>query len=498
MSRKKNTEQDQEQINNLMTEQPAAAALGPDPEQMPDEAPQPEQPDEAAIEQFLPQITAEEFENKRDDLEETYKGNPEVGENTLNAMIADLLGFSQSGQKWKPFMRYAMRRDDGSENAITLYSCPAGLFAASADLTSDRVNDDYEREKIDVAGMDFMRPATDCIRHIAVFDTEAEVLKDIFTAACEEIQKHIGFGSETMDWLSDVFLGVVKPEPIEEEEELPENEQEAAEDNEEEAAPSRYKSGEQTALDPEIFPPEQSLLTLEKSTILEKLNMVKAKLKFEEEDLKEIKAEQKNAFTMEINSKKQNVEMLERLDNYYEILKAVADAKAHSALSDCTIVAYTTPCSKGKWVHIGTGQNVLEAKVRYGHSSVFEVASFEKGKAAVEKIGDYPIAPDPENAAQDDQEGGELAEAEKVSDESEERLWKCPIDVSGCCMCGKDVAEVRDMLMCDTCHENETCDGPQEYIEPEEAPQDGEAPASETEAGAEPDPGTDESEEGAA
>ena len=498
MPRKKNTEQDQEQINNLMTEQPAAAALGPDPEQMPDEAPQPEQPDEAAIEQFLPQITAEEFENKRDDLEETYKGNPEVGENTLNAMIADLLGFSQSGQKWKPFMRYAMRRDDGSENAITLYSCPAGLFAASADLTSDRVNDDYEREKIDVAGMDFMRPATDCILHIAVFDTEAEALKDIFTAACEEIQKHIGFGSETMDWLSNVFLGVVKPEPIEEEEELPENEQEAAEDSEEESTPSRYERGEQTELAPDVFPSLKTMLTLGQARTKELIDMVNAKLMSEEKTLKEIKKKAQSPVKEQIDRKKQVIEMFKRVSCYLDVVNAIEDARLKSKMEDLTYHVYAIPADNGAWVKVGSGQDRLDDVFTFSEAYVFDIADFSGGELVGGEIGDYPIAPDLENAAQDGQEGGELAETENVSDESEERLWKCPIDVSGCCMCGKDVAEVRDMLMCDTCHENETCDGPQEYIEPAEAQQDGESPASETEAGAEPDPGTDESEEGAA
>ena len=97
-----------DQINDQFPE--TTPEQGPEPQPVPIEQPQPEQPYEAAIEQFLPQITVEEFENKRADLEETYKGNPEVGENTLNAMIADLLGFSQSGQKWKPFMRYAMEK----------------------------------------------------------------------------------------------------------------------------------------------------------------------------------------------------------------------------------------------------------------------------------------------------------------------------------------------------------------------------------------------------
>lgn len=420
MSRKNKAEQDQPIEQALDVTETNFADIGPEVPQVPEPETKPEDlpmPDEAAIDLQFRQITTEEFESKREDLISAYKDDPEIGDNTLNAMIADLLGFTQCGQKWTPCKKYAMRREeDGSENTITIYRCPAGLYTVAAELTSDRVDDNYERARIAVDEVvDITSPATDIIRDVVVFDSETEALSDIYKSSCLAIHGHIGFGTETMDWLSDVFLGVVKPEPLEEEE-LPENEPEAAEEKE----GPQYKSGEQMPLNPEVFPTEQSLLTSDKNTIIEKLNIIKAKLKSEEEDMKEIKAEQKNAFTMEINSKKQNIEMLERLDNYFEILKAVADAKVQSALSDCTIITYTTPCSKGKWVHIGTGQDVLEAKVRYGHGAVFEVAAFEKGKQAGAENGDYPNAPDPEDAAQNGQEGGKLSEEEEVSGESEE------------------------------------------------------------------------------
>ena len=69
------------------------------PEQAPEPQPVPtEQPDEAAT-ATEQKITAEAFDDSRAELIKQYSGSQDIGENTMNAMIADLLGFAQSGQR---------------------------------------------------------------------------------------------------------------------------------------------------------------------------------------------------------------------------------------------------------------------------------------------------------------------------------------------------------------------------------------------------------------
>lgn len=460
------------------------------PEQAPEPQPIPtEQPDEAAtadetnfvnIEQ---KITAEAFDDSRAELIKQYSGSQDIGENTMNAMIADLLGFAQSGQRWRPCTRYTMRRDDGSENIITLYRCPVGLYSASVVLTGDRVNDDYEREKISIdSDIDFSRPATDSIRLVDVFDTEAEALKDIFYAACEEIHGHISFGAETQDWLSDVFLGVVKPEHIEEGEDDPLPAAERQEETEGQDFPDTSllnTEDRQRELAPDVFPTFKTMLTVGQERTQELIEMVNSKLMSEERALKEIKKKAQSPVKEQIDRKKQTIEMFKRLSCYLDVAKAIEDARLKSKMEDLTYHVYAIPADNGAWVKTGSGQDRLDDVFAFGEAYVFDIAEFSDGELAGAETGDYPTTQDPEIAHSEPQEGAKLAEEDKLPTVVIHDGWKCPYDKDSSSLLGRSLEEARDLWMCYCCDNNKTCEGPKSTAN-------------------EPEHGTDESEEGAA
>lgn len=428
------------------------------PEQAPEPQPVPtEQPDEAAT-ATEQKITAEAFDDSRAELIKQYSGSQDIGENTMNAMIADLLGFAQSGQRWRPCTRYTMRRDDGSENIITLYRCPVGLYSASVVLTGDRVNDDYEREKISIdSDIDFSRPATDSIRLVDVFDTEAEALKDIFYAACEEIHGHISFGAETQDWLSDVSLGVVKPEPIEEGEDEPLPAAERQEETEGQDVPDTSPEDRQRELAPDVFPTFKTMLTVGQERTQELIEMVKE----------------------QIDRKKQTIEMFKRLSCYLDVAKAIEDARLKSKMEDLTYHVYAIPADNGAWVKTGSGQDRLDDVFAFGEAYVFDIAEFSDGELAGAETGDYPTTQDPEIAHSEPQEGAKLAEEDKLPTVVIHDGWKCPYDKDSSSLLGRSLEEARDLWMCYCCDNNKTCEGPKSTAN-------------------EPEHGTDESEEGAA
>lgn len=428
------------------------------PEQAPEPQPVPtEQPDEAAT-ATEQKITAEAFDDSRAELIKQYSGSQDIGENTMNAMIADLLGFAQSGQRWRPCTRYTMRRDDGSENIITLYRCPVGLYSASVVLTGDRVNDDYEREKISIdPDIDFSRPATDSIRLVDVFDTEADALKDIFYAACEEIHGHISFGAETQDWLSDVSLGVVKPEPIEEGEDEPLPAAERQEETEGQDVPDTSPEDRQRELAPDVFPTFKTMLTVGQERTQELIEMVKE----------------------QIDRKKQTIEMFKRLSCYLDVAKAIEDARLKSKMEDLTYHVYAIPADNGAWVKTGSGQDRLDDVFAFGEAYVFDIAEFSDGELAGAETGDYPTTQDPEIAHSEPQEGAKLAEEDKLPTVVIHDGWKCPYDKDSSSLLGRSLEEARDLWMCYCCDNNKTCEGPKSTAN-------------------EPEHGTDESEEGAA
>lgn len=428
------------------------------PEQAPEPQPVPtEQPDEAAT-ATEQKITAEAFDDSRAELIKQYSGSQDIGENTMNAMIADLLGFAQSGQRWRPCTRYTMRRDDGSENIITLYRCPVGLYSASVVLTGDRVNDDYEREKISIdSDIDFSRPATDSIRLVDVFDTEADALKDIFYAACEEIHGHISFGAETQDWLSDVSLGVVKPEPIEEGEDEPLPAAERQEETEGQDVPDTSPEDRQRELAPDVFPTFKTMLTVGQERTQELIEMVKE----------------------QIDRKKQTIEMFKRLSCYLDVAKAIEDARLKSKMEDLTYHVYAIPADNGAWVKTGSGQDRLDDVFAFGEAYVFDIAEFSDGELAGAETGDYPTTQDPEIAHSEPQEGAKLAEEDKLPTVVIHDGWKCPYDKDSSSLLGRSLEEARDLWMCYCCDNNKTCEGPKSTAN-------------------EPEHGTDESEEGAA
>lgn len=484
------------------------------PEQAPEPQPIPtEQPDEAAtadetnfvnIEQ---KITAEAFDDSRAELIKQYSGSQDIGENTMNAMIADLLGFTQSGQRWRPCTRYTMRRDDGSENIITLYRCPVGLYSASVVLTGDRVNDDYEREKISIdSDIDFSRPATDSIRLVDVFDTEAEALKDIFYAACEEIHGHISFGAETQDWLSDVFLGVVKPEPIEEGEDEPLPAAERQEETEGQDFPDTSllnTEDRQRELAPDVFPTFKTMLTVGQERTQELIEMVNSKLMSEERALKEIKKKAQSPVKEQIDRKKQTIEMFKRLSCYLDVAKAIEDARLKSKMEDLTYHVYAIPADNGAWVKTGSGQDRLDDVFAFGEAYVFDIAEFSDGELAGAETGDYPTTQDTEIAHSEPQEGAKLAEEDKLPTVVIHDGWKCPHGEFEEILSAENADEARGLFECTT-HEYCTgCEGPEfvgdievEGLHPtevagdESSDKDSDLPAAE--------PGTDESEEGAA
>lgn len=394
------------------------------PEQAPEPQPVPtEQPDEAAT-ATEQKITAEAFDDSRAELIKQYSGSQDIGENTMNAMIADLLGFAQSGQRWRPCTRYTMRRDDGSENIITLYRCPVGLYSASVVLTGDRVNDDYEREKISIdSDIDFSRPATDSIRLVDVFDTEADALKDIFYAACEEIHGHISFGAETQDWLSDVFLGVVKPEPIEEGEDEPLPAAERQEETEGQDVPDTSPEDRQRELAPDVFPTFKTMLTVGQERTQELIEMVKE----------------------QIDRKKQTIEMFKRLSCYLDVAKAIEDARLKSKMEDLTYHVYAIPADNGAWVKTGSGQDRLDDVFAFGEAYVFDIAEFSDGELAGAETGDYPTTQDPEIAHSEPQEGAKLAEEDKLPTVVIHDGWKCPYDKDSSSLLGRSLEEARDL-----------------------------------------------------
>ncbi len=477
------------------------------PEQAPEPQPVPtEQPDEAAT-ATEQKITAEAFDDSRAELIKQYSGSQDIGENTMNAMIADLLGFTQSGQRWRPCTRYTMRRDDGSENIITLYRCPVGLYSASVVLTGDRVNDDYEREKISIdSDIDFSRPPTDSIRLVDVFDTEAEALKDIFYAACEEIHGHISFGAETQDWLSDVSLGVVKPEPIEEGEDEPLPAAERQEETEGQDFPDTSllnTEDRQRELAPDVFPTFKTMLTVGQERTQELIEMVNSKLMSEERALKEIKKKAQSPVKEQIDRKKQTIEMFKRLSCYLDVAKAIEDARLKSKMEDLTYHVYAIPADNGAWVKTGSGQDRLDDVFAFGEAYVFDIAEFSDGELAGAETGDYPTTQDPEIAHSEPQEGAKLAEEDKLPTVVIHDGWKCPNGEFEEIFSAENADEARGRFECTT-HEYCTgCEGPEfvgdievEGLNPTEvavdelSDEDSDLPAAE--------PGTDESEEGAA
>lgn len=484
------------------------------PEQAPEPQPIPtEQPDEAAtadetnfvnIEQ---KITAEAFDDSRAELIKQYSGSQDIGENTMNAMIADLLGFAQSGQRWRPCTRYTMRRDDGSENIITLYRCPVGLYSASVVLTGDRVNDDYEREKISIdSDIDFSRPATDSIRLVDVFDTEAEALKDIFYAACEEIHGHISFGAETQDWLSDVFLGVVKPEPIEEGEDEPLPAAERQEETEGQDFPDTSllnTEDRQRELAPDVFPTFKTMLTVGQERTQELIEMVNSKLMSEERALKEIKKKAQSPVKEQIDRKKQTIEMFKRLSCYLDVAKAIEDARLKSKMEDLTYHVYAIPADNGAWVKTGSGQDRLDDVFAFGEAYVFDIAEFSVGELAGAETGDYPTTQDAEIAHSEPQEGAKLAEEGKLPTVVIHDGWKCPHGEFEEILSAENADEARGLFECTTHEYCEGCEGPEfvgdievEGLDPAEAA--GDEPCGEDSDLPAAEPGTDESEEGAA
>lgn len=341
-----------------------------------------------------PHMTADEFELFREDMREVF------GDDTLKlgAELAQHLGFEDGG-RWKQCLRYAMRRDaDGSESLITIYAAPCGLYTAQAALTSDRVDDDMQRESLRYPDTDMTLPAAEAgICEISVSDAPEQAARSIYVPLCNLIGKHIAFSSDTLDWLADIFTGTVVPE------EVP-DEPEAAQETEERSA-ATYKPGEQTELAPEVFPSFRVWETPGKKKIIEQLNSVNAALKSNEEDLKELKESQKNAYKYEMDQKKCSIEMFGKLADYYSILKALEDARYESSVGDAVFAAYTTPEVKGKWVHVGTGQDISDARLRYGSSYVFVIAEFERGK---------PVGEDTE---------AETETAEKILS----KVWQCPV-----------------------------------------------------------------------
>lgn len=196
-----------------------------------------------------------------------------------------------------------------------------------------------------------------------MFDTEAEALKDIFYASCEEIHGHISFGAETQDWLSDVFLGVVKPEPIEEGEDEPLPAAERQEETEGQDFPDTSllnTEDRQRELAPDVFPTFKTMLTVGQERTQELIEMVNSKLMSEERALKEIKKKAQSPVKEQIDRKKQTIEMFKRLSCYLDVAKAIEDARLKSKMEDLTYHVYAIPADNGAWVKTGSGQDILD------------------------------------------------------------------------------------------------------------------------------------------
>lgn len=407
-----------------------------------------------------PTITPEEFYEKRAAIISTYSNNAEIVDGTLNALIVNLLGFTENlAQKWKPVSRYTLELADGVQDTVTLYVAPCGLFSVSATVYSDKLNDDLEHETLVVPEHNFEFPAVGLAKTVNVFDSAHSAILYIFTELCNATHNRLGFGSQFFDWISDIFNGSVFPEPILLNEQVPAAEEgpapetlgaEQPNDHEAATAESPYKPGEQMELAPDIFPSLSVWQSPGKKKVIEQINSVNAALKANEEDLKEIKEEQKSSYAQEINVKKQHIEMFERLSHHYEILECIEQARYESAVGDCIFSVFTTPDTKGKWCKVGTGQDVLEARLKYGHAYVFIVAEFIKGEVLIEDANN-----EDEESASLLMDGAKDEKEEDISVIETEGLYACErMDIHAL---GKSVEEARECLMCG--QDAKMCDG---------------------------------------
>jgi hypothetical protein len=341
-------------------------------------------------------MTAEEFYVKREELIQEQKDNQGkrgYGLTAVQTRIANLLGFTDDNCKgyWglpehmhecpidKPYVR---------QSFVYAVKCPAGLWSPAIEIKYGKT---WDQNKAFDFALDSRfswptQPAKNILStvwDVVVFDSEEEA----FSAAINKAEAWLQEEDAKMTMLMRQFAFNELPErcpldiyaitgAIESIEEIIEW-LDAVEVVISGKPLPQDEDGQLKLAGEDLMPTEDGILSKDKNhaTIAQRYQDYMFRLMDEQRELKEIKDEALAPHKEEIDAKKASIELWTFITNYYQVVKAMEEARVKSENADLTFCAYayTIAGIKGVYVEVGTKQDMRNRECGIASDHTLEV-----------------------------------------------------------------------------------------------------------------------------
>lgn len=366
-----------------------------------------------------------EFARRRGELMremEENKGKRGYGESTTKDRIGELLGLSnQPGGNWRVHETHLCNVDRSyiRQSEIKIFVCPAGLYTSCIEL---RAGNTWQ------SGRSYTMPATlrwpeaypgshfhNSILDVKVYDTAYEATLAAIVRGEKAVAdwrkeldhiKAVVFDEDqecplsTQQWeqtslnvdsLSD-WLKYVEAKTREEnetgeiEDEYGETENETAiavpapadvMPVESDVIEAEFSSGQATLGGEDVFPRYKT--GTEVSEIDAQLARLQEAIYTAQGEIKEIKDAALAGVEGELQTKKRSIAMMSFACTYYQVERALAEAKAKSKLEALIICAYVVASAKSLMTKVGTRQDVHEDELEYGVECIHVFGEFRDG-----------------------------------------------------------------------------------------------------------------------
>lgn len=365
-----------------------------------------------------------DFHRRRGELireMEENKGKRGYGEDATANKIGALLGLASTpdGSGWQLHTRHDCNVDRSyiRQSYISVYTCPAGLYTSYIDLRAGNTWRSGALYTIPAGARwpESYNPGSyfgNSIMDIKVYDTEAEatlaaiVRGENAVAGWRQELNHterVVFDedqdcplsprqweqtSQNVDSLSD-WLDYIEAKVYEENEPIAIIARCVAEDETALAVPepaeimpvevieAEFSTGQATLGGDDVFPRYRA--GAEISEIDAQLSRLQEAIYTAQGEIKEIKDAALAGVESELQAKKRSIAMMSFALTYYQIERALAEAKAKSKLEALTICAYVVAAAKALMTKVGTRQDIKEAEADYGVECVHVFGEFRDG-----------------------------------------------------------------------------------------------------------------------
>lgn len=374
---------------------------------------------------------AKEFYVRKGEIlsdQEQNKGQRGYGEEATKNKIAALLGFSPNPQDgpnyWAQSVKHECNVDRSyiRQSYISVFSCPAGLFAPYIDLKAGNI---WEPGREWVHFTRHTWPETSpgsissTILSVKVYNTECEAV----LAAVIRGQNEVVAWREQLDMIKETVFSETDPDfrlTTERWEQTSQNvdslldwlnymetklctenpfdasvagkisavptEPEPSENMPVEIIDAEFKTGQATLGGDDVFPRYRS--DEEINHIDVQLSHLQEAIYAAQGEIKEIKEAALAGVENELLNKKRSIAMMTFACTYYQIERALAEARAKSKLEALILCAYVVAGAKQLMTKVGTRQNVQEDEVTYGIECVHVFGEFRDGWDMLKPVPD--------------------------------------------------------------------------------------------------------------